>query len=173
MKTLLIFIGLLLSASVAAAGQMGATGRTVPTPTRNVTIFTELENSLADAVQKRDVQAIDKLVAENFELRSGTAPGVPTAREEYVKQLLQLPPLESRISQMAVHEYGDLMMVSYLWKIGVPAGSGLAQSAFVVDTWKRNGGNWQLLVRYASPLDSAALIPGAIPPSEQSLRKKI
>lgn len=152
---------------------MGAAGRAVPTPTRNVTIFTELENSLADVVQKRDTQAIDKLVADNYELRSGSAPGVPTAREEWVKQLLQLPPFESRISQMAVHEYGDLMMVSFLWKIATPTGSGIAQNVFVVDTWKRNGGNWQLVVRYASPLDGAAAIPGAAPPSELSLRKKI
>jgi hypothetical protein len=73
---------------------------------------------------------------------------------------------------MAVHEYGDLMVVSFLWKIASNDAT-LPKSVFVVDTWKRTEGNWQVLVRYAAPVgEGAGSIPGAAPPSAQSARKK-
>jgi hypothetical protein len=74
---------------------------------------------------------------------------------------------------MAVHEYPDLMVVSFMWKIAAPQGAGLAQNVFVVDTWKRAGDSWQVVVRYAAPADAQAVIPGAVAPSPESLRKKI
>jgi ketosteroid isomerase-like protein len=171
MKHLLILVGLLAASSAMAGGQ--ATGRTVPTVTRNVLTFTELENEWADAVQKHDTATLDKLVADRFEVRSSAAPGVPTARDESLKQSLALAPFKSAIGQMAVHEYGDLMVVSFLWKIDAPKAAGLAKNVFVVDTWKRNGDNWQVLVRYAAPVDATAGIPGALKPSAESLQKKI
>jgi ketosteroid isomerase-like protein len=73
---------------------------------------------------------------------------------------------------MAVHEYGDLMVVSFLWKIDAPQKAGVAQNVFVVDTWKRNGDNWQVQVRYASPVGAAAGVPGAVAPA-QAPQKKI
>lgn len=163
MKPLLILAGLLFAANAVAG----------PSPTRNVVIFTQLENSWIEAVQKHDTHALDQLLASDYELRSGNAPGVPTPRAESLKQSLDSPAFQSSIGQMAVHEYGDLMVVSFMWKIAAPQGAGLAQNVFVVDTWKRAGDSWQVLVRYASPVDSAAAVPGAVPPSAQSLRKKI
>jgi ketosteroid isomerase-like protein len=163
MKPLLILAGLLFVANAVAG----------PTPTRNVVIFTELEKTWMEAVQKHDTQALDKILAPDYELRSGNAPGVPTPRDDSLKQSLQAPAFQSSIGQMAVHEYGDLMVVSFMWKIAAPKGAGLAQNVFVVDTWKRAGDSWQVLVRYASPVDTAATVPGAVPPSPESLRKKI
>jgi ketosteroid isomerase-like protein len=173
MKRHLIFAGLLLAASSTAWAQGGAAGHGVPTPTRNVTVFTELENNWMNAVQKHDSAVIDKLVAPDYELRSGTAPGVPTAREEWLKESFALPPTAGTIGQMAVHDFGELMLVSFLWKTGAPAGSPIAQNVFVVDTWKRQGDGWQVVVRYATALDGKSAVPGAAAPSAQSLRKKI
>jgi ketosteroid isomerase-like protein len=174
MKLFLILGGVLIAVASAIAGaQTGPSGRGVPSPTRNVTVFSGLEKEWLDAVQRRDNEALNKIVADNFELRSSAAPGVPTARDEALKQWLQLPPFESSIGQMAVHEYGDLMLVSFLWKIAAGKDSALPQAVFVVDTWKRVNGNWQVLVRYAAPVGSAAEnVPGAVAPSAQSLRKK-
>lgn len=172
MKPSLILAGLALAAAGAAA-QPGAPGR-VLTPTRNVTIFSGLENDWLDAVQKRDNDALKQIVADNFELRSAAAPGVPTPREESLRQSMKLPPFQSSIGQMAVHEYGDVMVVSFLWKIAPSKAGAQPQSVFVVDTWKRNEGNWQVVVRYAAPVaGSAASVPGAVAPSAQSIEKKI
>lgn len=175
MKKFLILVGLSFAAACASAGgQAGTSGRAVPTVTRNVKIFGDLENDWLDAVQKRNNDALAKIVSPDFELRSAAAPGVPTPREESLKQSMQLPPFQSSIGQMAVHEYGELMVVSFLWKIAPVKGATLPQSVFVVDTWKRNQGEWQVVVRYAAPVSgSAAMVPGAVAPTEQSLRKQI
>jgi hypothetical protein len=170
MKYLLILIGLLAGAHATAAGQPGAPGR-VPTPTRNVMTFTELEKQWADAVQKRDTATLGKIVGDKFEVRSSAAPGVPTPREDSLKQSMSLPPFASSIGQMAVHEYGDLMVVSFLWQIDAPKNAGVAQRVFVVDTWKRNGDNWQVQVRYAAPVDTTASVPGVSAPSPAPQKK--
>jgi ketosteroid isomerase-like protein len=174
MKRLLILLGLSASlGSALAAGQAPTGGRGGAVPTRNVAIFTKLENEWNDALRRHDAEALARIVSEDFEIRSAAAPGVPTARDEALQAWAQLPALQSSIGQMAVHEYGELMVVSFVWKLGEAEGRP-AQSFFVVDTWKRAGNDWKAAVRYASPIvDGAAAVPGAVSPSAQSLRKKM
>lgn len=177
MKRFLITLGLLASfGSAVAAGQAAPTGRggAVVTPTRNVLIFTKLENDWFDAIQRHDLDAIGRYVTDDFEIRSTPVPGVPTAREEALRQWSQMPAARSAISQMAVHEYGDLMLVSFLWTLGEGgAAQSSRQSFFVIDTWKRIGTDWKVAVRYAAPVgEGGASVPGTVAPSAQSLRKK-
>ncbi len=171
MKRLYILAASLACASAIAAGQADAPKRTVPTMTRNVLTFTNLENDWADAVARRDNAALDKLVSDRFELRSSAAPGVPVPRAESLKQSLSLAPFKSAVTQMAVHEYPDLMVVSFLWNIDANDAS-LAKKVFVIDTWKRNGDGWQVAVRYAAPVDAAARVPGAAIAATQAIEKK-
>ena len=138
------------------------------TPTRNVLTFTRLENAWLEALQRRDAEALARLPAAASEPGSAAAPGVPTARAEAMRESLRAPVSRSSIEQMAVHEYGDVMLVSFLWTV---ADGTAPQSFFVVDTWKRSGSEWKAAVRYAAPA-GAAMIPGAVAPGDQSLRKK-
>ena len=173
MKRFLILLGLLATFGGAfAAGQVAPNGRGgAVTPTRNVLAFTKLENAWIEALQRRDAEALGRLLADDFEIRSAAAPGVPTARAEAMRESLRAPVSRSSIEQMAVHEYGDVMLVSFLWTVE----DGTApQSYFVVDTWKRSGSEWKAAVRYAAPAGAGAtMVPGAVAPSEQSLRKKM
>lgn len=173
MKRFLMFFGLSAAlGSAMAAGQAPTGGRGGPVPTRTVAIFTKLENALIDAAQRHDADALSHLVSDDFEIRSAPVPGVPTARDEALQAWMQVPAQPSAIGQMAVHEYGDLMVVSFVWKRG--EGAAASQSFFVVDTWKRAGADWKVAVRYAAPLvDGAAAVPGTVAPSSQSLRKKM
>lgn len=171
MKRLFILAASLACASAIAGGQAEVPKRAVPTMTRNVLTFTNLENDWADAVARRDTATLDKLVSDRFELRSSAAPGVPTPRAESLKQSLALVPFKSAVTQMAVHEYPDMMVVSFLWTIDSTDAS-LAKKVFVVDTWKRHGDDWQVLVRYAAPADATAKIPGAAPAATQAIEKK-
>jgi len=172
MKRFLIALGMLAAFGGAlAAGQATPSGRgAVVTPTRNVLIFTKLENDWFDAVQRHDAQAIRRYVTDDFEIRSSPDPGVPTALADVLGQWARQPAVNASIAQMAVHEYGDLMLVSFKWTL---ADGAAARSYFVVDAWKRVGTDWKAAVRYAAPMDeNAAAVPGAVVPAVQSLRKK-
>lgn len=165
MKPILFFCTLLIAAGTALA--QAPTGkppaRTVPTVTRTIQIFSTLENEWNDAVQRRDQDALKKIVAANFELRSAAAPGIPSPRAESLDHALKAAPFHSSIEQMAAHEFGELVVVSFLWKLEVPPNSVLPQKVFVVDTWKRNEGNWQVVTRYTAPVaDAAKHEPGAV-----------
>ena len=149
----------LLLQAVQAAPQP----RNIPTVTRTVQLFSNLENDWLDAVHNHDAAALDKLLSEDFELRSAATPGIPTARAQWQQQAFAAKPMDSSIEQMAVHEFGDLAVVSFLWKIDAPKDSGVARQVFVVDTWRQAGGDWKAIARYASPVDSNAklLVPGS------------
>jgi ketosteroid isomerase-like protein len=172
MKRFLIALCMLAACGGAlAAGQATPTGRgAAVTPTRNVLIFTKLENEWFDAIQRHDAQAVRRYVTDDFEIRSGQAPGVPTALADALDQWARQPAMRAAIGQMAVHEYGDLMLVSFLWTL---TEGDAGRAYFVVDAWKRAGTEWKAAVRYAAPVDeSAAAVPGAVAPTAQSLRKK-
>jgi len=127
----------------------------VPTVTRLVMIFTNLEYELMTAVRKGDSTAINKMVVDDFELRSGAMPGVPTPRAEWLQH--SQGHTAGSIEQMAVHDYGTAAVVSFLWK------SAPKHEISVVDVWKKSGNSWKLSVRYASPGgDTQFQIPGAV-----------
>lgn len=164
MKPSIIFCSLSIAAGAAVAQVPAARpARVIPTVTRTIQIFGALENDWLDAVQRRDRDALKKIVADDFELRNAAAPGTPTPREESLGHALQVAPFQSSIEQMAAHEYGDVVVVSFLWKLAVPKKGALPQKIFVVDTWKRHGGDWQVVTRYTAPVGDAALnVPGAV-----------
>jgi hypothetical protein len=145
----------------------------VPTVTRTIQTFSTLENDWLDAVHGRDRATLDKIVADNFEMRSAAQPGTPTPREPSLAHALALAPFQSSIEQMAAHEYGEIVVVSFLWKLQVAKASPLPQKLFVVDTWKRTGDNWQVVTRYTAPVaDAAKTVPGAVT-AEPVIKKAI
>jgi ketosteroid isomerase-like protein len=168
MKPSIFLLGLgfslgMASGSALAQGPTGAPGRTVPTVTRTVQMFSTLEHDWLEAVQQRDEAALKKIVSPDFEQRSAAAPGTPTPRAESIAHALKQPAFQSSIEQMAAHEYGELVVLSFLWKLQVPAGAALPQKVFVVDTWKRTDGDWQVVTRYTAPVgDVAKSVPGEV-----------
>ena len=176
MKSSFLLFGLSIACGAVVAqapAPAGKPNRVVPTITRTIQIFSTLENDWLDAVQRRDHDALKKIVADDFELRSAAAPGTPTPREESLGHAMQVAPFHSSIEQMAAHEYGDVVVVSFLWKLAVPQKGALPQKVFVVDTWKRIDGNWQVVTRYTAPVANAvANVPGAVLKAP-SIEKKI
>jgi hypothetical protein len=135
--------------------------RVVPTVTRTIQIFSNLENAWNDGVKNRDSESLKKILSDRYELRTSAVPGRPTPRDESIALAFKDPLFSSMIEQMAVHEYGDLMIVSFQWNLDVDKASPLASRIFVVDTWKRVDGDWQAQARYAAPADGTSkAIPG-------------
>lgn len=155
MKTrLLPLLALTASLTVPAAQVAGDQQQRVPTVTRQVQLFSALESELMTAVQTGDSAAIDKMLADDFELRSGAMPGTPTPRAEWLRH--SHGQVAAPIEQMAVHDYGTTAVVSYLGKRGA------RHDIFIVDIWSKSSDAWKLSARYASPAgDRRFHIPGA------------
>ena len=163
-----------LLALVVLPGQAADTKHAPPAAPRNVQVFNALENGWLEAVQQRNVDAVKKFVADDFELRSATQAGDPIPRDESIKRSLEVAKFPSRLDQMTIREYGDIVTVSFVWKLGVPKTGMLSQQIFVVDTWKQTDGNWQVVERYAVPftLGAGNAVPGAYAAPAAVVKKK-
>jgi hypothetical protein len=142
--------GVICLAPLAHASDVSP-GRGVPTVTRLVKLFMDLEQTLDQQLARGDKA---DLVADNFEQRNGSAPGNPVPRAEWLPQMSRIRLGE--MSQMAVHDHGTLAVVSFL-------ATRSGKSAFVVDVWKNQQGQWLLATRYVSGTAEQPVPPPLIP----------
>ena len=117
----------------------------VPTVTRLVKLFDGLEGELQAALGRADTATLDRLVAADFEQRSGAEPGAPLPRAEWLQLNSQRSDAPSQRLQMAAHERGDTLIVSFLW-----AHADKRRDLFVVDVWQRQQDQFQLATRYVA-----------------------
>jgi hypothetical protein len=135
--------GLVAVALAVAAPAFAQPSGRIPTVTRLVKIFSQLETRLVDSARAADTTTLDAMLDTNFELRLGEAPGTPVPRDEWLRQARASAPTHPRLGQMAVHDFGTVAAVSF-------ADSTTSPSRFIVDVWKREGDGWKLAVRYQS-----------------------
>jgi hypothetical protein len=134
----------LAAVALAAAAPVFAqpSGR-IPTVTRLVKIFSQLETRLVDSAHVQDTAVLDTMLAADFEMRIADAPGTPVPRDEWIRLARASGETQPRLSQMAVHDFGDLATVSFAEAAAKPP-------RFIVDVWTRDGDAWKLAVRYQS-----------------------
>jgi hypothetical protein len=152
--------------AVAALGALppaaGAADPRIPTVTRLVKAFLELEGALDADLRRGDRAAVERMLVDDFELRPGNAPGNPTPRDDWIRLSLAAPPSGREIEQMAVHDYGDIAVVSFLQAAIANGRRDPGRDVFAIDVWKRASGTWRLAVRYAGPARSPDFaLPGA------------
>ncbi len=153
--------------SLAAQGEP-ATSR-IPTVTRLVQLFMGLEATLIDAQLKGDTAGLGALLTDNFEMRIDAWPGEPIPRAEWLKRVLEQR-RAGQPEQMAVHDYGDIAIASFLLK--VEGNTKQPTGVFIVDVWHRASGDWKLATRYAaSGTASSQHIPG-VPLKEKPFEKR-
>ena len=151
---------ILLLVILAGASLQSAVSQGSPTPiqttTRLVAIFADLNYELFQSIQKHDAATFDRLVGQDFELRTPSEPDNPKSREDW-QQLEFGRPLQSfGISQMAVRGLrDDVASVSFVLeeKRGTAIGS---QKSFVVQAWTREGESWTCQEAYVSPIAPSA-----------------
>lgn len=120
----------------------------IQTPTRQVTIFTNLENQLWDALVRNDAAAAGRMLTDDFAQWSPEPPGAPTTREEWFKPDRR-DMANFRVRQMSAKDLGDHVVVNYI------LASDLPRAFFIVDVWKKSGGDWLLDCRYLSAVDAS------------------
>ena len=159
----LVLVGCCLgSPLVWGAADEAVSPSRIPTVTRLVKAFMELESALESNIQAGNAAALEKTLTDDFELRTGALPSNPTPRAEWTRQALAKPHRSAAIEQMAVHDLGNHAIVSFLETSSAGGKRDPAKDIFVVDVWKRAGDQWQLAIRYASPAGSRDfVIPGA------------
>ncbi len=144
MKRTLILVAMLLASPVSQAQSPGR----IQTATRFVTIFTNLENQLWDAMVRNDALVARRLLADDFAQWSPEPPGAPTPREAWLKSDRR-DVGNFRVRQMSAKDLGDQVVVNYV------VTSELPKAFFVVDVWKRAGSDYQLSARYLSAVDKS------------------
>jgi hypothetical protein len=112
-------------------------------------VFSQLEQDLAKAIVAGRGGDAGTLLATDFEQRDAAAPAQPLPRAEWLASRPAGEPLPA-ISQMTVHDFGTLAVVSFISSVAAPPPS-KPRDAFVVDVWRNEAGQWQLQVRYQSP----------------------
>ena len=151
----ILFAACMFGSAGAAFPQDNARPR-IPTVTRLVQQFGGLEASLVEAVQNGDSATLERMLADDFEMRVGARPGTPTPRADWIRRSLAGPNHSYGIEQMAVHGFGDVAVVSFLGR------RGQRDSLFITDVWVAAGGAWKLAVRYAGPAGGDGFsVPGA------------
>src|SRR5882757_8394634 len=134
------------TASVLAADEQTTRGR-VPTVTRLVKVFTEQEGALAFAVRAGDASTVGRLLADDFEMRTGAMPANPVPRAEWLSEMMRERNSGDDLTGMAVHDLNGAAIVSFVQGRGPAA-------IFVVDVWRMAGADWKLAIRYAAPAES-------------------
>jgi hypothetical protein len=114
----------------------------VPTITRTVQQFGELERNLSEA---KDAESRSALLADDFEERLCAEPGTPVARADW---LAQSHGQRATLSQEAVHMLHTEAIYSALSTEG-------NQADAIVDIWRKEDGGWKLSIRYRCPASGA------------------
>ena len=162
-------VAVMLCATVLGSQVQAQPVRTqIPVVTRLVQIYADYERRLADAIQHRDSGEIDRLVAADFELRTAENIGVAVPRADWIAQSLKEPAASMSIGQMAVHDYGDIRIVSFAIK---RTETSREPGVAVVDVWLQSGESSVLKTRYASIQDNPSRrVPGE--KRQQSIDKR-
>jgi len=126
---IVLTISLLLAGCVAQAQ--------VRTLTRTVILFGDLENKISATANSTERASY---LTDDFEERRCAAPGTPIARDQWLTQAAQ----KFSFSQQAVHDYGDTALYSAL-------ATADGRKFAIVDTWRKQGNDWKLAVRYICP----------------------
>ena len=141
----------------------------IPVVTRLVQIYSDYEQRLADAIIRKDTGEINRLIADDFELRPADNIGVPTPRAEWIAQSLKEPSTSISSAQMAVHDYGNIRIVSFAMKR--TADTRQARGVAVIDVWMVSGESSVLKVRYSAIQRSPSIpVPGESQP--QQIKKR-
>jgi hypothetical protein len=155
LRSILVATSVAVALSGHAAAQPSPQAGRIPTVTRLVKVFSELEAALQAQARSADPAALDPSLDPSFEMRDGTAPGTPVPRGEWIRQARASVAQGRSIDQMAVHDLGAYALVSFREvETGVVAGS--RHERFIVDCWKRDGDSWKLAVRYQGGVGAAS-----------------
>ena len=112
-----------------------------------------LENTWADALSRKDVDAVACLLADEFE--DADVDGSLKSRAETLAHIPQRKPGVNRLSEMRGHVEGSFGFTRGLAELVDASGKVIARVRFT-DVWTYRDGRWQALAGHESLLSQAS-----------------
>ena len=108
-----------------------------------------------DAVRRRDIDALERLLAPGFTLTTGRPGAEVRSRGEYLRSTREEYVVDDfEFEELAVDDYGDAAVVHSRYRQDGRLGSTDRSQPFrMTDVWVRRGGRWQAVARHATPLE--------------------
>jgi ketosteroid isomerase-like protein len=116
--------------------------------------LSQLEHQWLEAVRKRDVERLDRLLGEEFTLTTGRPGNEVRSREDYLEIARDRYVIESfEFEELEVLPYGHVALVRSRYRqTGSMDGANRNQTFLMTDVWVRRAGRWQAVTRHVSPL---------------------
>jgi hypothetical protein len=135
------------------------------TATRQVTMFSNLEIQLLEAVRKKDKAGLQAMLTDDFAIDMPNADRLPG--EDWLDSVMAKDYILKNfgVRQVSVADLGDAAVVKFD-RPQEATHKGIADSGdfFVVDLWKKDGDTWKLANRFVSKV-SSVLPKGAPKPT--------
>jgi ketosteroid isomerase-like protein len=130
------------------------------TATKQVAMFSGLENQLLKAVQKKDKAATQAMLSDDLIIEMPDADPLPG--DDWLDSVMAKDfTLKSfGVRQMSAIDLGKAVVVKFD-RIQEASSKGQADNGefFVVDVWKKTGDTWKLASRYVSKVSSVPFMP--------------
>ncbi len=114
-----------------------------------------LQHEWAAAVQRRDMDFLERLLGEEFTLTTGRKGVEVRTRQEWLDITRDRYEVDSwEYEEMDVRVYGDAAVVRSRYRqTGRMDGADRALTYLMTDVWVRRDGRWQAVTRHISPLE--------------------
>lgn len=117
----------------------------------------EIERETMAAIEKKDAEALSRLLAEDFVHR--TPEGEELSKDAFLKNIASIPfeILSVRGEALKVSSFGETAVLTGVQKATVRAGDGkeeVGRGAFT-DVFVRRGGRWLMVLAYSVELPAA------------------
>ena len=140
---------LVLALSMAQSSRATEEPSKVPTTTRLVKLYGELESNLSMAILEPDPSKVDELLTQDFEQRTPLTADDPTPRAEWLAACSKDAKVMGAvlITKMAVRDLGTSVVASFVM---VDRNQRKEPLFFVIDLWVDHEGRQQLKNRFLS-----------------------
>lgn len=130
--------------------------------------FRQLEQELGDAILHKNAKTLERLLGVDYTLRVSDIPQGSLPRAIWMDNTLNRLKSESfdQHHHAARKLADDLAVISLLQtQKGTIDGRDFSGDFYLVDFWKKRGGNWQIVARYSSPVGKILDRGARVPPS--------
>ena len=118
-------------------------------------LFLDLETQWMEAWKNKDVETVQKILADDFTLTSSLSSGGLVDKEDWIAKLAIYDCKEFRFDKMQVRVYNNTSVVnSWFHQDASANGKDWSGDFLITDVWVMKDEHWQVVARHASWLQN-------------------